>query len=269
MMAVVGPISSILIGLAFYGIYGLGKRLGWPGPINGVVQYLAWINGLLAAFNLLPAFPLDGGRVLRSVLWGWKKNLRRATRISSRIGSGFGILFIVLGVLQFFAGNVIGGMWWFFIGMFLQSAARMSYQQLVMRKALEGEKVRRFMQTDPVAVAPSLSVRELVEDYVYRYHFKLFPIVKDTDRLLGCVTTRDIKEIPREAWDQKTVGEIAGRCSSDNTIHPDADAMEALSLMNRTGASRLVVAEGDHLIGVISLKDMLKFLALKVELEES
>lgn len=268
MMAIVGPISSIAIGIVFYGIYFLGRQNGWSEPINGVVQYLAFINGLLAFFNLLPAFPLDGGRVLRSILWGSKKNLRWATRISSKIGSGFGILLIILGVFQFLRGNFIGGMWWFFIGMFLRGAAKTSYQQLLIRKALEGEIVQRFMKTDPVTVTPSLSVEELVEDYIYRNHHKMYPVVQDTDRLIGCVTTKQVKEIPREKWRQTKVGEVASQCSAENTIGPQVDAMKALSIMSKTGTSRLMVTEKNRLLGIIALKDLLKFFALKVELEE-
>jgi Zn-dependent protease/predicted transcriptional regulator len=268
MMAIIGPISSIVIGLVFYGVYILGRQNGWAEPINGVVQYLAFINGILAVFNLIPAFPLDGGRVLRSILWGWKRNLRWATRISSKIGSGFGILLIVLGAFQFLRGNFIGGMWWFLIGMFLRSAANSSYQQLLLRKALEGEIVQRFMKTDPVVVTPSITVDQLVEDYIYKYHYKMFPIVENADRLIGCVTTKQVKEIPREEWSHRKVGEIITQCSAENTIGPQVDAMKALSIMSRTGASRLMVTEKNRLLGIIALKDLLKFFALKVELEE-
>lgn len=268
MMAIVGPISSMVIGLVFYGIYFLGRQNGWSEPINGVVQYLAFINGLLALFNLVPAFPLDGGRVLRSILWGLKKNVRSATRISSKIGSGFGILLIVLGAFQFLRGNFIGGMWWFFIGMFLRGAAKTSYQQLLLRKALEGEAVKRFMKTDPVTVTPSISVAQLVEDYIYKYHYKMFPIVEDTDRLIGCVTTKQVKGIPQEEWSQTNVREIATQCSPENTISPQVDAMKALSIMSKAGISRLMVTEKNRLLGIIALKDLLKFFALKVELEE-
>ena len=267
MMAAAGPISSLAIGLVFYGIYFLGRQNGWSEPINGVVQYLAFINGLLAFFNLVPAFPLDGGRMLRSILWGLKKNLRWATRVSSKIGAGFGILLIVLGAFQFLRGNFLGGMWWFFIGMFVRGAAKMSYQQLVLRKALEGETVQRFMKTDPVTVTPSLSVAEFTEDYIYKYHYKMFPVVEDTDRLIGCATTKQVKEVPREEWGQRNVGEIAVQCSSENTIGPRADAIKALSTMSRTGASRLMVTDGNRLVGIIALKDLLKFLALRIELE--
>jgi len=268
MMAIAGPLCSILIALIFYGIHAAGKQAGLAQPINGVVGYLGWINGILAGFNLLPAFPLDGGRVLRSILWGVKKNLRWATYVSSRIGSGFGILLIVLGVIQVFRGNFVGGMWWFLIGMFLQGAAKASYQQLLTRRALEGEPVRRFMKTDAVTVLPSISLDELVEDYIYKYHFKMFPVVEDHDRLLGCVTTRQIKEIPRAEWARRTVGDVASQCTPENTIEPQADAMKALSIMKQTGASRLMVVEGGRLVGIIALKDLLELLSLKVELEQ-
>ena len=268
MMAIAGPLCSILIALIFYGIHAAGKQAGLAQPINGVVGYLGWINAILAGFNLLPAFPLDGGRVLRSILWGVKKNLRWATYVSSRIGSGFGILLIVLGVIQVFRGNFVGGMWWFLIGMFLQGAARASYQQLLTRRALEGEPVRRFMKTDAVTVPPSISLEQLVEDYVYKYHFKMFPIVEDHDRLLGCVTTKQIKEIPRAEWGRRTVGDVASQCTAENTIEPQADAMKALSIMKQTGASRLMVVEKGRLVGIIALKDLLELLSLKVELEQ-
>ena len=267
MMAVVGPLSSILIAGIFYALYSAGVSAGISRPVNGVVQYLAYINALLAAFNVIPAFPLDGGRVLRSILWGIKGNLRWATRISSWVGSGFGIVLIALGVFSFFGGNFIGGMWWFLIGIFLYSAAKMSYQQLLTRRALEGESVRRFMKTDPVTVTPDMPIDRLVEEYVYVFHHKMYPVVSDSDRVDGCVTTRQIKEVPRDEWNQKRVKDIEVPCSEDNTIEPDADAIEALSLMSRTGTSRLIVKEGDRLLGVVSLKDMLKFLSLRVELD--
>jgi len=268
LMAVAGPLSSIAIALACYGIHFLGVLgFGWPVSIDGVVLYLAYINSLLAAFNLLPAFPLDGGRMLRAVLWAFKKNLRWATRIASGIGSGFAMLLMLLGVFQFFfTGNLIGGVWSFLIGIFLQGAARMSYQQVLIRKALEGEQVRRFMKAEPVAVPPSASVRQLVEDYIYKYHFKMFPVTEGSDRLIGCVTTKQLDGVPREEWNSKTVRDLATQCSPENTIGPEADAIKALSLMARTGSGRLIVIEGNRMVGVITLKDMLKFLSLKLEL---
>ena len=162
----------------------------------------------------------------------------------------------------------MGGVWSFLIGMFLQNAARMSYQQLLLRRALEGERVRRFMKTDPITVTPSTSVRQLVEDYIYRYHFKMFPVVEDSHRLVGCVTTKQVQAVPREEWGMKRVGEIGGACLPGNMIGPEEDAMKALSMMARTGLSRLMVIEGDRIIGILALKDLLKFFKEKLELEQ-
>ncbi|MFA5617638.1 MAG: CBS domain-containing protein, partial [Syntrophorhabdaceae bacterium] len=266
LMAIAGPVSSMALSAIFYSIVIFGLR---PGPIAGVLRYLAMINAILAVFNLLPAFPLDGGRILRSGLWVWKKDLRRATRTASRIGEGFGILLIVLGVFQFLTGNFIGGMWLFLIGMFLRNSARSAYEQLLIRQALEGEPVSRFMSTDPVTVKPSVLVRDLVDDYVYKYHYKMFPIVEDSGQLVGCVTTKQVKEVPRQDWDVKRVSDISQPCSEETVVTPQTDAMKALSIMSRTGTSRLLVATGDRLVGILALKDMLKFLSLKVEMEET
>lgn len=268
MMAIMGPIASILLGIGFYLLYQLGNQFGWRDPVNGVIEYLSDINFILAIFNLLPAFPLDGGRVLRSILWRVKQNLKWATRVSSRIGSGFGIFLIIFAVIQVLNNNFIGGMWWFLIGMFLRNAAKSSYQQLLTKKALGGHTVERFMKTDPVTVSPDLSLKDLVEDYVYRHHFKMFPVIQDSDRLAGCVTTREVKQRPKEVWETTRVGELVSPCSSENTVTPETDAVEALALMNKTGSSRLMVTRGDRLIGVITLKDMLDYLTLKIDLEE-
>jgi Zn-dependent protease/predicted transcriptional regulator len=267
-MAVAGPLSSIAIGLMFYAIYWFGKPGAFSEPVSGVVGYLAWINGILAAFNLIPAFPLDGGRVLRSIIWGIKGNLRKATRISSTIGTVFGIFLIVFGVFNILLGNFVGGMWWFLIGMFVQGAAKMSYQQMVTRKALEGESLKRFMNTEPVTVPPTLSVDRLVENYIYEHHYKMLPVVENGNRLVGCVTTKQVKEIPRDEWDQKKVADIAQKCTDENTIRPDADAVKAIQMMHKTGNSRMMVVDQDRLVGVIALKDMLEFLSLKMDLEE-
>ena len=263
LMAVAGPVSSILLGGFFYGILVLGRGIGFPDPVKGVIGYLAVINLVLAGFNLLPAFPLDGGRMLRSTLWSWKGDLRWATRIASQIGTGFSMVMVFFGILQVSLGNFIGGIWWFMIGMFLQNAARGSYQQVLTRQAFKGEKVRRFMEPNPVTVPPSISIKELVEEFFYKYYFKMFPVVEN-GKLLGCITSQQIKGISRQEWGQHTVGELVWRCSLLNTIDPESDAMKALSHMSRTGTSRLMVVEEDRLVGTVALKDMLTLLSLKM-----
>jgi Zn-dependent protease/CBS domain-containing protein len=267
LMAIAGPICSIVLGVIFYAIYEAGRG-AWTAPVEGVIGYLAVINWLLAAFNLIPAFPLDGGRVLRSALWHWKGNLPRATRVAATIGSGFGILLIVLAVWQLFSGNFIGAMWWFLIGLFLRGAAQSSYQQVIVRQALEGEPVRRLMRPDPVTVSPDLSIEDLVEDYIYKRHYKMFPVVApESRRLAGCITTSAVKSVPREEWTQHRVAEVLQPCSPENTIAPETDAVEALAQINRSGQSRLMVVDHGELVGVLALKDLMGFLAAKLDLE--
>jgi Zn-dependent protease len=266
LMAIAGPVTSIILALIFLALAAWAKQADAPLALFGVLRYLGAINGILAVFNLLPAFPLDGGRVLRSILWGLKKDLRWATRVSSKIGYAFAIILIVLGFIQIVQGNFIGGIWWVLIGFFLQNAARMSYQQLLAKQVLQGEPVRRFMKTDPTVVSPSLTIKQLVEDYFYTYHYKMFPVVAD-GKLQGCISTQQVKSIPREDWASHTVGEFSNSCDRENSIPPDMDALHALEIMSRTNRSRLLITEGDRLVGILSLKDLLQFFALKVELE--
>jgi len=266
LMALAGPGASVVIAGAFLGLYAVGQVVGWPGPVTAVLKWIGFINAILVAFNMVPGFPLDGGRVLRAILWQFRHDLRRATRTASRVGAGVGTVLIVLGVVSLLFGNFVGGLWWILIGIFLKGSAQQGYQQVLVRQALQGEHVRRFMTDDPVAVNADTTLRELVDDYVYRHHFKMFPVLAN-GRLTGCVTTRGIQEVAREQWDQRTAGDIEEPCTEENTVGPDEDAMRALTLMSRNQLSRLLVAEDGQLKGVITLKDLLRFLALKLELE--
>ncbi len=264
LMAAAGPVTSVLIGGLFYGIYRAAPD-SWPPAAAGVVHYLGWLNWVLAAFNSIPAFPLDGGRVLRSAIWARTKDLPRATQISAQIGEGFGWLLIGLAMVSLLFGNFVSAVWWFVLGLFLRNAAQQSYQQVVLRGALAGEPVRRFMRTEPVTVPPQLSLDDLVNDYIYRYHFKMFPVVSES-RLKGCISAADVKNVPPEEWRQHSVQEMMQPCSADNTISPDADAVAALAKMRKTGLSRLMVVDHGQLIAILALKDLLDFLALKLEI---
>lgn len=265
-VAIAGPLVSIVLAILFYAAAVLGAVL-LPTPVTGVLAYLGIINAVLVGFNLIPAFPLDGGRVLRSILWHVNGSLRWATRVTSTIGAGFGMVLIMLGILNVISGNVIGGMWQVLIGLFLRGAAQMSYQQVLIRRALEGEPIDRFMTSSPISVPPSTTLDQLVEEYIYKFHHKMFPVTSD-GRLLGSVTTQEVHQVPRDQWKTRTVGDIAKPCDAANTITRGTDSMQALSQMQKAGVSRLMVVEGDQLQGILSLKDMLKFIALKVELEE-
>lgn len=266
-MTIAGPIASMLLALIFFGMQRLGQYAAWPVMAVGVSRYLTLINGALAVFNLIPAFPLDGGRILRSLLWHWKGNLRWATRITAQIGAWFGIFLIGLGFFSLLAGSIIGGIWWALIGLFLRGAAITSYQQLVMRQLLEGQSISRFMTTDPVTAPPSISIAELVDGYIFRHHYKLYPVVEN-ERLIGCVTTQQVKAMPRESWYYRCVGEVVQPRSAENTVAPDTDAMQVFTRMTQQDISRLMVADGDRLLGVITLKDLMQFFALRLEFEE-
>ena len=266
-VAIAGPIVSFLVGLVCWLLLQAAAGAGAGVPVVGVLAYLASINVILAVFNLVPAFPLDGGRILRAVLWYWKGSLRWATRIASVIGGGFGILLIVLGVYRVLIGDFVGGMWWFLIGLFVRFAAQMSYQQVLMREALRGVPVRRIMSADPITVPSGITIARLIDDYIYRHHHDMYPVV-DNGHLVGCVSMNDIKRLPRERWSAITVAEIMQPCSEATAISPDMDAMEVLSLMTRTRNSRLLVTEGDRVVGIVTLRDVLNFLNVKLNLEE-
>jgi Zn-dependent protease/predicted transcriptional regulator len=268
LMAVAGPLASFLLAFVFSRIEAIALLHEWPTPVVGVSNALAYINTVVAIFNLVPAFPLDGGRMLRAALWHIKKDMHAATRISSKMGSVFGLVLIFLGVFAFIQGNIIGGMWWFLIGIFVRGAAKSSYQQLVLHETLHEQSVSRFMRRDPETVPPSVTVRTFVEDYVYQHHFKMFPVVEKS-KLLGSVTINDIRKVPREKWDSVTVQDVMKPCSDDNTISADMETEKLLTSMMHPGRqSRYMVVDDGQLVGVIALKDVLELIALKMEIEK-
>lgn len=266
LMAAVGPLSSIVLAGIFYVLYlGLGPASG-SAPATGVVRYLTLINLILAFFNLIPAFPLDGGRIFRAALWAWKKDLRKATHIAYQIGNGFGWVLIFLGFMNVLGGNWITGLWWVMIGFFIKSASQMSYQQTVLRNVLEGEKVRDYMNDDPVTVTPDTSIDTLIHHIVYKYHHKMYPVV-DGGKLTGCVHLRQIKQIPEDERKNATVASIAEACGGANTIGPDEDAMKALTRMRKNQVGRLMVTENGKLIGLIALRDIMNVISLKSDFD--
>ncbi len=263
LMAIAGPAVTAVLAVGFW----LSSMLELMPAVVVVLEYLARINLVMLVFNLVPAFPLDGGRVFRSLMWGATGNLRRATYIASLAGQAFAAILIGLGVLQFLTGHVFGGIWLGLIGLFLLQAARGSYQQVLIRQALHGEPVSRFMNREPIVVAPSLDLRRWVEDYVYRYNRKMFPVASN-GHVEGVIGTQALANFPREDWDRITVAEAMNQDLAPVSISPDADALDALGKMQHTGTSRLLVMEGERLMGIVSLKDLLRFLDLKLELED-
>jgi Zn-dependent protease len=267
-MAIAGPASSVLLAGVFHVLATGLQSLALPDYVAGMAQHLAFLNIVLAIFNMVPGFPLDGGRVLRAALWYFKRDLHWATRWATRLGQTFGFLLVALGVLSAIGGNFIVGIWWFLIGLFLQGAASVAYQQLIVKEAIMGQKIRDIMTTNPVTVAPDISVQRLIDDYLYRYSHDMFPVIL-SDRLLGYVSVKDIQKVSRERWNTATVDDIVHSRTDQNTVRPDTDATQALELMQKTANSRLLVADGSRLVGIFTLKDLLHRLAVRNELDRA
>jgi Zn-dependent protease/predicted transcriptional regulator len=266
LMAIAGPLASLAIGAVFY-VIGAAAATSLPLEVVTVLNYLAQINWLLAIFNMIPAFPLDGGRVLRALLWQRSGNLVSATRTAAFAGSIFGALLMAGGLLQLFYGNFIGAVWWFLLGMFLRSVSAASYQRVLVQSVLEGEPVRRFMNPNPVTVTPDMSVQDLVENYVYKYHHKMFPVVTDSQQLVGCVSTEQVKQMPKNEWNRHSLREITQACSPQNTVTPDTNAANVLSIMSHEGDRGLIVVDNGRVVAFVSPQDLLHFLSAKLELE--
>ncbi|MGJ3242426.1 MAG: site-2 protease family protein [Opitutales bacterium] len=266
-VAVGGPIvSAVLAGL----LWGLGV-IPLPQTVGAVIGYLAFINTALLVFNLIPAFPLDGGRVLRAWIWQRKNSLRKGTRIASEIGSGFGLVLIIMGVLQFLGGATIGGIWYAILGLFLRGIAKASYQQVLVKRILQGTPVKRLMTTDLVSTDPDQRLDTFVEETLYRYHHKLVPVVRD-GQPVGIITPAEVSKVAREDWQHHTVGAVMTALADEHCLDAGTDATDALSRFNRSQRSRALVTEGKgddrQLIGILTLKDLMSFLSLKLELEE-
>lgn len=267
LMAIAGPISSFVLAYLFWLIEGAARTNGWPVTVIGVADTMALINFTVAIFNLVPAFPLDGGRVLRAALWQRKGDLKAATYTSSRIGRAFGLALMLVGLFSFIQGNLIGGMWLFLIGIFVRGAAASSYQQLIVSELIGDRPVSHFMRRDPVVVPPSISLADWLDDYVYQHHFKMYPVVRDGE-LLGCINIDAIKGVPKSDRAGHHVREFIQPCSAANTISADMSTSELLKdIVRPMTASRYMVVQNGRLVGMISLKDLLELLTLKMEID--
>lgn len=267
LMALAGPLASFALALAALSLAGwVGTSM--PAALAGVVRYLGILNLALAIFNLIPAFPLDGGRMLRAVLWARRGDIVEATRIAAGAGNFFGIALIVLGVVSVISGDFLGGMWRFLIGMFLRGAAEASYQQTMTQRTLRGVTVSQVMTSMPIAVTPEVSVADFISDYVYRWHHRVFPVERQ-GVLIGTVGTHEAAALDRALWATTPVRLVMQPCSADQVVKPDADAVGVLAQMRRSGLTRLFVTEEGRLRGVVTLRDMLELLSAKIELDGS
>jgi Zn-dependent protease/CBS domain-containing protein len=260
-IALVGPLSSFVLAAVFWVLKTILRGFE-PSLIVAVLGYLAWINLALGVFNLIPGFPLDGGRVFRAIWWWKTGSLTRATKIASDIGKGFAVALMVLGGLQIFGGALISGLWLVFIGMFLRGMSVRGYEEVVIRQALEGVHVEEVMVRDVVSVPPNLTVAALVHDYILKYAYRGFPVVEN-GRVLGVVSIAAVKDVPPEEQPSTRVEEIMVPTSEAMLIGAKASLAEALVRMSRDGEERLLVASQGRLQGMVTKTGLLRFVQIK------
>ncbi len=260
-MAFAGPGTSLVLGGIFIGIYfALRDNSQFGYQFGAAIAYwLGYINIALGIFNLVPGFPLDGGRVLRSIIWGINKNLRRSTRIASIVGQAFGYIFILVGVWLFFTGNFLSGVWLAIIGLFLINAAAGSYQQLVSQDMLKGHTASEIMTRECVTVNPDLSVERLVNENILASGRRCFPVVSG-DHVEGLVTVDSVKGIPRNQWTNTPVSQAMITLDRVKSVKPDDDLTEVMQLMTENNINQVPVIQDHTIVGMVNRENLLNFI---------
>lgn len=263
LVSVVGPLTSFVLAAIFWAV---DQTMGAANsPQKAILDYLIFINFALGVFNIIPGFPLDGGRVLRSIVWAATGNLRRATRIASAVGQIFGFMLIGWGIWRFLGGDLLGGLWTVFIGWFLNSAADATRQQQAMTEDLRGVPVRQLMNPEPPTVEPEMSIREFVLEEVLRRGHRAV-LVMHAGKLVGLMTLADAKELPPEDWERTPVGQVM-TLAPLKTVSPDAGLSAAMKLLVDDSLHQLPVLDDGRVVGILDRGDVLRFLQLRDELE--
>ncbi|HYR91477.1 MAG TPA: site-2 protease family protein [Terriglobia bacterium] len=269
-MAIVGPVTSAVVGLFFLAVAWIA---GWrpaagtpPSPLWAGLVWLGYINIALAVFNMIPGYPLDGGRVLRSIIWAINRDLVRATKIAAVVGQFVAVAFIVFGFYRFFSGAGFGGLWLAFIGWFLADAAVASYAGVEASVTLAHVRVSDVMSDDCPVIDGNLNLSTLAEDYLLRTGRRCF-IVLQNGRHQGLVTINELKQVERNRWPFTTVAQIARPLEKVRTVSPDTPLSRALELMAAADVNQLPVMSNGQLMGVISRSDVLQFLQTRAELK--
>jgi Zn-dependent protease/CBS domain-containing protein len=285
LMAIVGPITSIVLGVIFLVLGGISAGtlaqdvmpsmtgLAPLSPLAIILLWLGQINILLGLFNLIPGFPLDGGRVLRSILWAATQSLRTATRWASWVGQAIGWLMILAGLAMIFGARIpvigtgfLGGLWLAFIGWFLNTAAIQSYRQVVIHDILEGVPVARLMRTTVPTVAGTISIGDLVHEHMMRTDERSFPVLQDGDHLIGLVSLDDVRRVPRRDWDSTRVQDIMTPMAQVAVVRPDEEAAEAFTVLTSRDVNQVPVVQDGHLVGMLRRRDVLRWLQLHADL---
>lgn len=237
-------------------------------PVAGtaaVLYYLGMINTIVLIFNLIPAFPLDGGRVFRGIVWAVSGDFLTGTRVAAAVGIGFAWLLFIGGFLTAFRGNLLGGVWMFFLGTFLQNAAQSSVAYAQFQHLLRGVHVADMMQRRPVTLDADLTLRDAAENFFLRYPYKAYPVVSG-GRFVGVLTLRDVQSTPRDQWDTLRVGDVAARDSDLPVIRPQEPALHALRKLAATGKRRLPVVDNGVLVGLLCGRDLMDLMEIRAGL---
>jgi Zn-dependent protease len=279
-IAIVGPISSIAIGVlaTMLGIHLAGEGLASAaatedpgtvatalesvGPVATLLLWLGPINITLALFNLVPGFPLDGGRVLRSILWAATRDLTKATRWASRAGQTFALVLVAWGVVNMFGGAFASGLWMLLIGWFLNNAAKSSHEQLIVKQALQSVPVAQVMRTHILRIPPHLSLESFVREYLMASDQQAFP-VEANGRLLGLVRMSDVRNVPQEDWAFTSVEDVMTPAEQVISLSPEAGAKRALEELAERDMEQMPVVDQKRVIGMLGRGDLLKWLALR------
>jgi Zn-dependent protease/predicted transcriptional regulator len=260
LVAIVGPLTSLFIGAVAYLL--LIPLHGAPSAAYAILSYLAIVNVLLGLFNLIPGFPLDGGRVLRGIIWFISGNARLATNVTTIIGQIIAYLFILGGIWWLFSGDILDGIWLGFIGWFLLSAAQSMRAQALVDSAFHGVTAEQVMSRDVVTAPANISLQKLVDDYLLPQGLRSIPIVQD-ERLVGLITLRDIGQIPREQWSQTPVGMAMLPVEKLHVVSPQQSMQEVLSLMNSTNVNQLPVVQDGRLVGILNRESIVRALEIR------
>jgi Zn-dependent protease/CBS domain-containing protein len=265
-MAIAGPVCSLSLSLIFYMLTRALYSLNFPMAIVVTTDYLSFINLSVAVFNLIPGFPLDGGRILRAALWNILGDIKRATRVASTIGRGFAFFIMALGFFYLLNGVILSGVWLLFIGYFLQEAASNSYQQIALKNDLFGYKVQDIMSKDVISVSADIDLMSLVDDYFFRYRFTSFPVTTEQDEVKGLITIHAVKDIPKDLWRQTKVGQIMIPLDRSFVISPETDAYTALTRMAGNKVGRMLVINHGKIVGILSQRDIVRLFKVKEDL---
>lgn len=259
-MAIVGPITSIVIGVIAFLLYLPLARTN--SPLEAILNYLAIANILLGIFNLIPGFPLDGGRVLRSIIWKITGNLRRATRIASVIGEIVAVIFILIGVWVFFAGNFFSGIWLGFIGWFLLNAARTANAQVMLESMFKGVTVDQVMNRNPVTVPANISLQRLVDEDFLPQGLRCALVVQG-EQFAGLITLNDIRRVPRDQWAQTPVGMAMIPVNRLHSVSPTQNLNDVLSLMANQDVNQLPVVQDGRVVGILSRDAIIRYIEVR------